>query len=230
MSGFRRGAQSGVMVAVVEEIRPEVDPLLARAAAGDARAWGALLTRHDERLRRMVEFRLDPRLRGRIDAADVIQEVYVEAADHRQDYFLRPGVPLLVWLRGIVANKLLELHRHHLGTDKRDAGREVHRRAAVEPGGTSVSIAAQLASHSAGPGTAAAGAEVRLRLEDALAAMDPTDREALALRHFEQLTYGEAALVLGITEDAATKRYMRALKRLKDILAAMPGGLTEVRP
>jgi RNA polymerase sigma-70 factor (ECF subfamily) len=60
--------------------------------------------------------------------------------------------------------------------------------------------------------------------------MDATDREVLALRHFEQLTNGEAAAVLGIQERAAAKRYVRALKRLKDLLADMPGGLTEVRP
>jgi RNA polymerase sigma-70 factor (ECF subfamily) len=219
------------MVPMMVERQSEVDSLLARAAAGDTKAWGALLTRHDDRLRRMVEFRLDPRLRGRVDADDVVQEVYLQAADHREDYFPQSAtVPLFLWLRGIAGNKLLEVHRHHLGTDKRDAAREVHRRPPAEPGATSASIAALLAGHSAGPGTAAAGAELRLRLEEALAAMDPVDREALALRHFEQLTYGEAATVLGITKDAAAKRYVRALRRLKDILAAMPGGLSEVRP
>jgi RNA polymerase sigma-70 factor (ECF subfamily) len=216
----------------VVETGPDSDPLFALAAAGDAVAWGSLLTQHADRLSRMVSFRLDPRLRGRIDAADVVQEAYVEAADHRESYFRLPPppVPLFLWLRGLVANKLLELHRHHLGTRKRDAAREEHRRGSAEPGATSVSIAAHLAAHSAGPGTAAAGAEVMLRLREALAAMDPIDREALALRHFEQLTNAEAAAVLGIRERAAAQRYVRALKRLKEILAGMPGGLTEVRP
>ena len=219
------------MVAAVVEARPEVDGRFARAAAGDAGAWGALLTEHDERLRRMVAFRMDPRLQGRIDAADVLQEVYLQAADHRDDYFRLPdAVPVFLWLRGIAGNKLLELHRHHLGTGMRDAGREEPRRRRAAPDATSVSMAARFAGHTGGPGTAAAGAEVNLRVREALASMDPIDREALALRHFEHLTNGEAAAVLGIQEKAAAKRYVRALKRLKDVLAAMPGGLTEVRP
>src|SRR6478672_3740202 len=73
--------------------------LMVRAAGGDAPAWGALLTQHEERLRRMVGFRLDRRLAGRIDAADVVQEGFVEAADHRAEYFRRPEVPLFLWLR-----------------------------------------------------------------------------------------------------------------------------------
>src|SRR4051812_3254677 len=84
------------------------------AAAGDADAWGALLIAHQARLCRMVAFRLDPRLRGRVDAADVVQDAFLEAADHREDYFRETGLPLFLWLRGVVANKLLEVHRHHL--------------------------------------------------------------------------------------------------------------------
>jgi RNA polymerase sigma-70 factor (ECF subfamily) len=205
----------------------DVDPLMHRAATGDAEAWGLLLTQHQERLRLMVAFRLDARLQGRIDASDVVQEAYVEAAAHRADYFLTPHIPLFLWLRGIVGNKLLELHRHHLGTRMRDAGREViQKRRRASPDATSHALIAQLSGGQTGPATAAAQAEASLRLHEALAAMDATDREALALRHFEQLNNSEAAQVLGIHERAAAKRYVRALKRLKDLLSAMPGGLT----
>jgi RNA polymerase sigma-70 factor (ECF subfamily) len=223
------------MIRGVVETDPDADRLFSLAAAGDAVAWGSLLTDYWDRLCRMVAFRLDPRLRGRVDAADVVQEAYLEAADHRPDYFGRAEpVPLFLWLRGIVANKLLETHRHHLGTRMRDAGREV----AIDPraadrGGldaTSAALFAELTGHADGPGTAAAGAEVGDRLREALGAMDPIDRETLALRHFEQLTNSEAAAVLGIHENAAAKRYVRALKRLKEVLSGMPGGLTEVRP
>jgi RNA polymerase sigma-70 factor (ECF subfamily) len=209
--------------------------MFALAAAGDTVAWGSLLMQHGDRLCRMATFRLDPRLRGRVDASDVVQEAYLEAADHRSNYFGQAErAPLFLWLRGIVGNKLLEAHRHHLGTRMRDANRDV----ALDPGfadgtgldATSAALLAELTGHGAGPGTAATGAEVGDRLREALAAMDPIDREVLALRHFEQLTNLEAAAVLGIHENAAAKRYVRALKRLKDILADMPGGLTEVRP
>jgi RNA polymerase sigma-70 factor (ECF subfamily) len=130
-----------------------------------------------------------------------------------------------------VGNKLLEVHRHHLGTRMRDAAREVPQAAAAAaPDATAAAVVDQLTGGGTGPGTAAGRSEVRLRLREALNGMDAIDREVLALRHFEQLTNGEAAVVLGIEERAAAKRYVRALKRLKDILASMPGGLTEVRP
>jgi len=208
------------------------DRLLQRAATGDAQAWGALLTENEARLCRMVAFRLDPRLRGRVDAADVVQEAYVGAAAQRADYFGQSQAPppLFLWLRGIVANKLLEVHRHHLGTRMRDAARDVARVGRAAPDATSVALVAQLAGHATGPGTAAARAERGARLHDALDAMAATDREVLALRHFEQLSNGEAAQVLGIHERAAAKRYVRALRRLRDALAQAPGGLTGIRP
>jgi RNA polymerase sigma-70 factor (ECF subfamily) len=216
------------MVQPLAEI--QLHGLLERAALGDAEAWGALLTEHEERLRRMVVFRLDRRLQGRLDASDIVQEAYLEAAAHREDYFRHAALSLFLWLRGIVSNKLLEIHRHHLGTHKRDAARDVALNPHKAPDATSGALLDQLSGHATGPGTAAARSEVKVRLRAVLDNMDAIDREVLALRHFEQLTNGEAAAVLGIAERAAAKRYLRALKRLKDILANMPGGLTEVRP
>jgi len=216
------------MVQPLAEI--QLHGLLERAALGDAEAWGALLTEHQERLRRMVLFRLDPRLQGRVDASDIVQEAYLEAAAHREDYFRHAALSLFLWLRGVVSNKLLEIHRHHLGTRMRDAARDVALKSRKAPGATSVALLDQLSGHHTGPGTAAARSEVKLRLRGVLDNMDATDREVLALRHFEQLSNAEAAAVLGIEERAAAKRYLRALKRLKDILADMPGGLTEMRP
>src|SRR4051812_8450223 len=99
--------------------------VLQAAAGGDPQAWGALLAAHTDRLLRMVMFRLDPRLQSRIDPADVVQDAFQEAIAHRNDYFAQSPLPIFFWLRGIVGNKLLELHRHHLGTQKRNAAREV---------------------------------------------------------------------------------------------------------
>ena len=214
---------------MIEE-RPATDALLASAAAGDRTAWGALLARHQGRLLRMVAFRMDPRLRGRVDAADVVQEAFAEASEHRTAYFLAPAAPLFLWLRGVVSNKLLEVHRHHLGARMRDARREMPLDARRSPGETSAALCDHLTAGLTRPSVAAARGEVRTRLAEALAAMDATDREVLALRHFEQLTSAEAAQVLGIQERAASKRYLRALQRLREILSEMPGGLTELRP
>jgi RNA polymerase sigma-70 factor (ECF subfamily) len=205
--------------------------LLQRAAAGDAAAWGALLSAHRERLTRMVAFRMDPRLRGRVDAADVVQNTFAEASAHRADYFAaEPAAPLFLWLRGVTTNKLLEVHRHHLATRMRDVKREQPLESSRRPDATSAALCAHLTAGLTRPSVAAARQEVRARLADALAGMDPADREVLALRHFEQLSNAEAALVLGIQERAAAKRYLRALGRLKEILSEMPGGLTEMRP
>jgi RNA polymerase sigma-70 factor (ECF subfamily) len=206
--------------------------LLDRAAGGDADAWGALLKEHEGRLNRMATFWLDPRLRGRVDATDVIQDAYLEATVNRGAYFRERDVSLFLWLRGVVRNKLLEVHRHHLGTRMRDAGRELSLHddhGAAAPDATSAALVAHLTGHLTRPSVAAGRAEEGRRLHDALGTMDPLDREVLALRHFEQLTSDEAARVLGIAERAASKRYLRALKRLKDVLAAMPGGLTGMR-
>jgi len=203
--------------------------LFARAAEGDGAAWGELLTAEEPRLMRMAAFRMDPRLNGRIDAADVVQEAYVEASSHREDYFRQEGVPLFLWLRGVVSNKLLELHRYHLGTHMRDAKRERSLEAPCSSDGTSAAIRAHLTAGLTHPSLAAVRDEVTTRLAKALDTMDPTDREVLAMRHFEQLTNAEAAQVLGIQERAAAKRYLRALERLRKILSELPGGLSEVR-
>lgn len=212
------------------EDTPTTEQLLARSATGDGEAWGKLLCQHQERLLRMIEFRMDSRMRGRIDAVDVLQDAYFEASAHREAYFRTPAVPLFLWLRGIVSNKLLELHRHHLGTHMRDAKRE---RPLVGPGrwdDTTAALCAHLTGQLTSPSVAAVRFEMSERLTEALEEMDPTDREVLAMRHFEQLTNAEAAQVLGIQERAAAKRYLRAIARLKNILAALPGGLTGLRP
>jgi RNA polymerase sigma-70 factor (ECF subfamily) len=209
---------------------PTTDALLALAAGGDGTAWGALLSEHQERLLRMITFRMDPRLRGRIDPLDVLQDAFVEASAHRDAYFRAPTVPLFLWLRGVASNKLLELHRHHLGTHMRDAKRELRLEGPRIWDDTTSALCAHLAGNLTSPSAAAFRDEVKTRLADALDKMDPTDREVLTLRHFEQLTSGEAALVVGIQERAAAKRYLRALARLKDILSALPGGLSGLRP
>src|SRR6188508_730022 len=103
---------------------PQEGLLLKRAAEGDMDAWGALLALHEDRLRGVVSFRLDPRLRGRIDGSDVLQEAFIAATERRAEFFRQAAQPLFLWLRWMVGNTLLELHRHHLGAQMRDARRE----------------------------------------------------------------------------------------------------------
>lgn len=198
---------------------------LARIAGGYGDSWAHLLNRHESRLRRLLALRIDPRLRGRVDAVDVLQEVYLAAFQNLDGYLRQPAMPFFLWLRGIAGNKLLELHRHHLGTPMRDARREVSVYRGPMPEATSMALAARLMGGLTRPSEAAVKAEAKLQIQEALNQMDPLDREALVLRHFEQLTNAEAARVLGIKETTAGKRYLRALERLRATLAGLPGGL-----
>jgi RNA polymerase sigma-70 factor (ECF subfamily) len=195
--------------------------------AGDAASWGQLLDRHRARLRRMLALRLDHRLQGRIDPSDVIQETYLEATERKDEYFRQLGMPFYLWLRFLAGQRLLILHRRHLGAQVRDAGREVSLVRGAMPEASSAAIAAHLLGRECRPSEVAIRAEIKLRLQDALNEMEPLDREVLALRHFEQLSNAEVARVLEIHEAAASKRYIRALKKLRTILASRPGGLGE---
>ena len=171
------------------------------------------------KLRRMVEFRLDRRLQGRIDASDVLQDAFLEASQRFEEYRRQPPMPVFLWLRFLVAQRLTTLHRRHLGVQARDASLEVSLSSGPLPAACSAALAAQLLGSFTSPSAAAVRAERAARLQEALNAMDPIDREVLSLRHFEQLSRAETAQVLAITESAAGKRYLRAVQRLKKLLA-----------
>jgi RNA polymerase sigma-70 factor, ECF subfamily len=207
----------------------DVSDLVKQAASGDPECWAKLVKRYRLRLRRMVSFRLDPRLQGRVDPSDVVQDVCLEAWQHLGSYVQQPDTPFFLWLRAVAGHKLGDLHRYHLGARLRDARREVSLYQASLTGATSAVLAAQLLGHLTRPSEAAVRAERKVQLQSALNAMDPIDREVLALRHFEQLTVSEAAAVLGIKEKAAGMRYVRALRRLKEILTNL-GGWSEPWP
>jgi RNA polymerase sigma-70 factor (ECF subfamily) len=203
----------------------ETAGLLQRAAQGDQAAWGALLVRSRDRLRRMIALRLDRRLQGRVDPSDIIQEAYIDASARLAEYARQPDMPFFLWLRFLTGQRLVRVHRQHLGAEMRDVAREVSLYRGALPAATSAALAAQLLGRDTRPSEAAVRAERSIRLQEALNSMDPIDREVLALRHFEQLSNAEAARVLGLQESAAAKRYVRALKRLRLILDARPGGL-----
>lgn len=196
-----------------------IDPLLEQLKAGNEDALAELFALHRERLWRMVCFRMDQRLLGRVDPDDILQEAFLSAST-RIEYF-RDDSPAsgFLWLRLIVSQTLIDVHRQHIGTKKRAAGREVP---ICRPPSTSNSMAARLAASITSPSQAAIRQETNRRLEEALQQMDEIDREVLALRHYEELTNSEVAEVLGIKQKAASIRYIRALKRFKTILAQFP--------
>lgn len=207
-----------------------VDQLDSRLRDGDEQALAELFTMHRERLRRMVEFRMDRRLQGRVDASDIVQEAYIDASQRVRHYARKPEMSSFVWLRQIATQRLIDVHRRHLDAQMRDARQEVSIHRGDLAGTTSASIAAELAGQFASPSQLAIHAELLDQLEDALESMDPIDREVLALRHFEELTNNEVAQVLDITKSAASNRYVRALGRLKSVLEAIPGFFDEGNP
>ena len=210
--------------------QPDEWRTLQRAVGGNQAAWAQLLAPHRNRLRRMVALRLDQRLRGRIDPSDVLQEAFLQAAGAAPSYLERPEQPVFLWLRWLTGMTLQLIHRQHLGVQARDADREVQLLDRPWPEVSSVALAAQLLGRDTRPSVAAIRAERQRRLQEALITMDPLDREVLVLRHFEELTNVEVARELQLRESAASKRYIRALHRLKEILASLPGGLEEFRP
>jgi RNA polymerase sigma-70 factor (ECF subfamily) len=207
------------------EDRSEVSEtsMLSLVAAGDEAALRAILAAHRDRLKRMVHLRLSRRLAGRVDDSDVLQEAFVEVARKLPDYAREPKLPLFLWIRQLTALKLAEVHRRHLGTQLRDADREVTLHRGGLPMADSVSLAAQLLGTLTTPSQAAIKAETRLLVQEALNGMDPIDREVLALKHFEQLSTSEIAEVLGLSKAGAGSRYLRAIKRLRAILEQIPG-------
>jgi RNA polymerase sigma-70 factor (ECF subfamily) len=202
---------------------PDEEQLLTRAQTGDEGALGELFTAYRGRLERMVALRLDRRLTGRVDAADVVQEAYLEVHRRFPDYVLEQNVPFFLWLRLVTGQKLTDFHRHHLGAQMRDAGQEVSLYRGAMPQASSVSLAEQLLGKLTSASQAAIRAERKLFVQEALNRMDPLDREVLVLRHFEHLSNEDTARALELTKSAASHRYIRALRRLKEILSAVPG-------
>lgn len=200
-----------------------VDDFVRRAIRGDEAALAEVFARHRGRLRQMIRLRLDRRLQGRVDPSDVLQDAYLDLAAKLPEYAARQAVPFFLWLRLVVGERLLRVHRHHLGAAMRDAGREISLHHGGLPEASSASLAAQLLGQMTSASRAAVRAEMQLLLQEAINGMDPLDREVIALRHFEELTNEEVAAVLGLTRAAASKRHVRAMLRLKAAIGETPG-------
>jgi RNA polymerase sigma-70 factor, ECF subfamily len=190
--------------------------LLDRLRGEDAEALGELFELHRDRLWRMLYVRLDRRLSSRLSSEDVLQETFLDVARRIGEYLENPNVPFYVWLRFLTIQRMQMLQRTHLGAKMRSVSQEV----SLPEGSlaSAESMAGQLVGHMTSPSQAAIRHELQDRLRAALEEMDPLDREVLALRHFEELGNNEVAEVLGISKDAASKRHVRALMRLREIL------------
>jgi len=200
----------------------ETQELLGQARDGDAAARNALLERHREALRRMIGLRMDPLLRRRLDASDIVQDVLVEA-DRRLGDYLRQngGMPFNLWLRHLARDRMIDAHRRHRGAARRSLDREQ----ALAPdtdSNSGLDLAALARDRELTPAAAATHHELEMRFHAAIAELEPTDREVVLMRHFEQLSNQETAQAFELSEAAAGMRYLRAMRKLRAMLQEPP--------
>jgi RNA polymerase sigma-70 factor (ECF subfamily) len=196
----------------------QTQELLSQARGGDGAAVERLLDRYREPVRRMIDLRLDPAIAQRLDASDVVQEVLLEASRRLQDYLKAPRMPFHLWLRHIARDHLIDAHRRHHQARKRGVDREQALAAPAWAVRSSHELAAQLVDPERTPASAAVQEELQRHLHQAIGELAEDDREVILMRHFEQLGNQEVAHALGLTEAAASMRYLRALRRLRDLL------------
>jgi RNA polymerase sigma-70 factor (ECF subfamily) len=198
--------------------QPETQELLSQARQGQSEAVERLLTAHREPLRRMIGLRLDPALAARVDASDIVQDVLLEAHRRLADYLRNPAMPFHLWLRHIAKDHMIDAHRRHRQAQRRSLDREQPLVPAVLADHSSFELAGQILDQELTPATAAIRHELQRRLDAAVAELGEDDREVILMRHGEQLSNQEVAAALGLSEAAASMRYLRAVRRLRAVL------------
>jgi RNA polymerase sigma-70 factor (ECF subfamily) len=192
------------------------DQLLDRVAQGEKSAAAMLLTRHKERLLRMVQLRFDPRLAARLDPSDVVQDVLAEAHKRLAAYAQAREIPFYPWLRAIAWDKLIEMKRRHVASERRTVCRELGQ--LDLSGDSEMILVGRLAASTSTPSDQLIRREIRARIRHAIGQLPPHDHEVIVLRHLEELSFPETAVVLGLSETAVYSRYRRAIERLHRLL------------
>jgi RNA polymerase sigma-70 factor (ECF subfamily) len=205
---------------------PATEDLLRRIEGGDTQAVDQLLEAHRERLRAMVSLRMDRRLAARVDASDIVQDTFLDAAARLPEFARCRPAPFYLWLRQLAWQRLIDLFRRHVGAQSRSVDQEVAAAWPLSDESTS-RLAEQLADRGASPSGRAIAEELRARVQEALAKLAPADRELLVLRYVEQLSPSELAITMGVTERTLRTRHRRALERLGELLGALQSGEQE---
>lgn len=209
---------------MVKSIWPDGDvtaELLADVRKGEDSAVDNLMDRHRDSLRKMIQLRLDQRLNQRMDVSDVVQDVLVEANRRLQDYLANPAIPFHLWIRQIAKDRIIDAHRRHRLSAKRSVDREQGPPGKGTPDQSSIELANQFRDGALTPAAAAAQKELAIQIESAVHMLRDGDREIILMRHYEQLNNQEIAQSLGLSEPAASMRYLRALKRLREIIDSL---------
>jgi RNA polymerase sigma-70 factor (ECF subfamily) len=210
-------------MAVTQADSEETRKLLDEVRAGNSQALGRLLTRHQPYLQRFIELRLDPRLRIRLDPADIVQDAQMLAVRRLPRYLEQQPMPFRLWLRQLAHDRLLNVWRDHIGSARRSVARQV-----ALPEDSAAEFADQLLASGSSPSQRLSRQELAQRVREAMARLSESDREVLLLRHFEGLSNAEVVALLGLTPGAVSKRHGRAVLRLHNLLLA--SGLRESEP
>ena len=203
--------------------REETDRLLDGARAGEPGAVDRLLGEFREPLRRVIDLRLDPAIARRVDASDIVQDVLIEANQRLTDYLKSPDMPFHLWLRHLAQDRIIDTHRRHRLAQRRSVDREQPIARPTMTDESSVSLVAQLVDAERTPASEAIRHELQRRLADAVGQLSDDDRDIILMRHHEALSNQEVAGLLGLTEAAASMRYLRALRRLRAVLVPEGG-------
>ena len=217
---LRIGAKCKTMTESIWPKHDRTDELIINIRQGTDGAVDQLLGRHRAALRRMIQMRLDNRVTRRVDVSDVLQDVLIEASRRLQTYLDNPPMAFHLWIRQIARDRIIDAHRRHAVSAKRSVEREMSLNAPAKLDNSSIELAGQLCDHELTPAEAATQREIAMQLETAIHQLRDQDREIIWMRHYEQLSNLEIAQSLGLTEPATSMRYLRALRRLRELLSS----------
>jgi len=196
----------------------QTQDLLKDVENGDPSAVNRLLDRHREAVRRMVQMRLDQAVARRVDASDVVQDVLLEASQRLSDYIRSPSMPFHLWLRQLAKDRIIDMHRRHRAAQRRSVDREQNISSFASDDQSAADLTALLRDAELTPAASALRKEMEERFVLALDQLDESEREIVIMRHFEHLGNGEVAEALGLSAPAAGMRYLRAIRRLRELL------------
>lgn len=182
---------------------------------GDAVALGQLFEAYREKLRKMISFRLAVQMQGRVDPSDVLQEAFIDMVRRLPELSSKGDLPVLIWLRLVVLEKLCAMHRLHFAAQKRDVRRDVSLHDYLNDSHSQMRLADALIDELSSIDRQAIQTEERDKLHAIIAEMEPIDREVIVMRIFEDLSNNETAIILGITKQAASRRFISAIQRLR---------------
>ena len=196
----------------------QTQELLKNVADGDKSAMNRLMNRHRDAVRRMIQMRLDHAVARRVDASDVVQDVLMEASQRLNDYMQNPSMPFHLWLRQLAKDRIIDMHRRHRAAKRRSVDREQNLSGLGSDDQSAADLAALLKDAELTPAAAALRKEMEERFLVALDQLEENDREIVIMRHFEHLGNSEVAEALKLSAPAAGMRYLRAIRRLRELL------------